>query len=66
MAGRIGDGLGAVLGRTLPLNSEVLSRLLDPACYSAEGLQRDLQWRSSVSLVEGLREMLGPGDEVHA
>ena len=66
MAGRIGDGLGAVLGRTLPLNSEVLSRLLDPACYSAERLQRDLQWRSSVSLVEGLREMLGPGDEVHA
>ena len=62
-AGRIGDGLGAALGRTLPLNSEVLSRLLDPACYSAARLQHDLQWRSSVSLAEGLQEMLGsPGE----
>jgi nucleoside-diphosphate-sugar epimerase len=65
-AGCIGDGLGAALGRTLPLNSEVLSRLLDPACYSAGRLQRELQWRSSVSLAEGLREMLGPTGEVRA
>jgi hypothetical protein len=41
------------------LNSEVVSRLLDSACYSPERIERELGWRAKLGLVEGLREMLG-------
>lgn len=58
-AGRLGDGLGTLIQRSLPLNSEVVSRLLDSACYSPERIERELGWRAKLGLVEGLREMLG-------
>ena len=59
VGGRMGDALGAVLRRPLPLNSEVVSRLLDSACYSPARIERELGWRARVGLVEGMREMLG-------
>ncbi|MDP3036324.1 MAG: NAD-dependent epimerase/dehydratase family protein, partial [Rhodocyclaceae bacterium] len=51
---RVGDGLGALLGRPMPLNSEVVSRLLDSAWYSPARIERELGWRARVGLVEGV------------
>lgn len=56
--GMLGDGMGKLLGRSLPLNSEVVSRLLGSACYSPARIERELGWRARVGLVEGVREML--------
>lgn len=58
-AGRLGDGLGTLICRPLPFNSEVVSRLLDSACYSPARIERELGWRAKLGLVEGLSEMLG-------
>jgi len=57
--GRMGDAVGALLKRPLPLNSEVVSRLLDSACYSPARIERELGWRARIGLVEGVQEMLG-------
>ncbi|MDP1536975.1 MAG: NAD-dependent epimerase/dehydratase family protein [Burkholderiales bacterium] len=56
--GAVGDALGAVLHRPLPLNSEVVSRLLDSACYSPARIERELGWKAQVGLEAGVREML--------
>ena len=56
--GAVGDAAGRVLGRALPLNSEVVDRLLGSACYSPAGLERELGWRARIGLAEGVREML--------
>lgn len=55
---RVGDGIGALLGRPMPLNSEVVERLLGSAWYSPARIERDLGWRAQVGLAEGVREML--------
>jgi nucleoside-diphosphate-sugar epimerase len=59
--GKLGDGLGKLAGRTLPLNSEVTERLLGSACYSPARIERELGWRAGIGLAEGVREMLGGG-----
>ena len=55
---RVGDGIGALLDRPMPLNSEVVERLLGSAWYSPARIERDLGWRAQVGLAEGVREML--------
>lgn len=57
----LGDRVGALCGRRLPFDSEVLARLLGSACYSAERIRRELGWHPAVDLDHGLREMLGNG-----
>jgi nucleoside-diphosphate-sugar epimerase len=59
VGGKMGDVLGWVLRRPLPLNSEVVERLLGSACYSPARIERELGWRVQVGLAEGVREMLG-------
>lgn len=59
--GRLGDGLGRLAGRTLPLNSEVAERLLGSACYSPARIEHELGWRAGIGIDEGVREMLGAG-----
>jgi len=59
--GWLGDGLGKLAGRTLPLNSEVTERLLGSACYSPARIERELGWRAGIGLDEGVREMLEGG-----
>jgi nucleoside-diphosphate-sugar epimerase len=61
MAARAGDGLEALTRRRLPLDSEVLDRLLGSAWYSPARIERELGWRARVSLADGLREMFGDG-----
>lgn len=59
VAGRLGDGMENLLGRRLPLDSEVVDRLLNSAWYSPAHIERELGWRAQVSLRDGLAEMLG-------
>lgn len=56
---KVGDIVENLLGRTLPLNSEAVERLLGAACYSPARIERELGWRSRVGLAEGLLEMMG-------
>lgn len=56
--GRAGDLLGRLARRPLPVNSEIVSRLLDSACYSPARIERELGWRASIDLASGLKEML--------
>lgn len=58
LSARAGDGLEKLLGRRLPLDSEVIDRLLGSAWYSAARIERELGWKARVSLLEGLSEML--------
>jgi UDP-glucose 4-epimerase len=60
--GRLGDALGVLLRRPFPLNSEVVSRLLDSACYSPARIEQDLGWRARIGLAEGVRETLAAGE----
>ena len=57
--GVVGDVIGTLLHRPLPLSSEVVDRLLGSACYSPARIHQELGWRARVGLVEGLQEMLG-------
>lgn len=52
--GQCGDLLGRWAGRRLPLDSEVVARLLGPECYDPAAIQRELGWAARVSLVDGL------------
>lgn len=46
-------------GAFLPLNSEVVDRLLGSAWYSGARITRELGWQARIGLEEGLREMFG-------
>ena len=54
----LADFFEKILKRRLPINSEVVARLLDSAWYSPARIEQELGWRAKVSLVDGLREML--------
>jgi nucleoside-diphosphate-sugar epimerase len=56
--GCCGDFAGKLLGRTLPMNAEVVERLLGSAWYSPSLIESELGWKSRISLPLGLREML--------
>jgi nucleoside-diphosphate-sugar epimerase len=56
--GQLGDWMQRILKRSLPLNSDVISKLIDSECYSAEPLKQELGWSTSINLTEGIREML--------
>lgn len=58
LAAAVGDGLGRMLGRRLPLNGEVLQRLLGSACYDGSRIQAEIGWKPVVHLKDGLQEML--------
>lgn len=59
LAARLGDGMEKLMDRRLPLDSEVVDRLLNSAWYSPARIERELGWRAQVSLKDGLVEMLG-------
>lgn len=54
-----GDWVGRLTGRAMPINSEVVERLLGSACYSPARIERELGWRAGIGLDAGVREMLG-------
>lgn len=53
----MGDVIEKMLKRRLPLNSEVLERLLGSAWYSPSRIERELGWGARISLMDGLSEM---------
>ena len=61
MGAGFGDLAGKLAGRSMPLNSEVVGRLLGSACYSPARIERELGWRARIGLAEGVREMMGMG-----
>lgn len=58
LGGKAGDIAGKLLQRSLPLNSEMVSRLLDSECYSPARIRQELGWQAQIDLSDGLREML--------
>lgn len=54
-----GDLLEALVRRRMPVDHEVLHRLLESAWYSPARIDRELGWRTRISLPDGLAEMLG-------
>ena len=63
LGGEAGDLAGSLLRRAMPINSEVVSRLLDSECYSPLRIQQELGWRAKIDLMHGVREMLTSGKE---
>lgn len=59
LAAWMGDRAGAALGRRMPLDSEIVERLLGSACYSPERIQCELGWQAKVPLEAGLADMFG-------
>jgi len=53
-----GDSLGRVSGKTMPLNSAVLSRIGGSACYRADRLRLELGWRSRQRLQDVVDAMV--------
>lgn len=46
-------------GVKMPFNKDVLSRLVDPACFSIKKIENIIGWKPVIDLESGLREMLG-------
>lgn len=57
LAAWLGDRAGALLGRRMPLDSEIVERLLGSACYSPRRIEHELGWRAQVGLEAGLADM---------
>jgi nucleoside-diphosphate-sugar epimerase/GT2 family glycosyltransferase len=55
---RLGDIVGAVLRRRLPLNSDALQKLLGSAWYSDKKIRRELGYRPRHTLASALPEMV--------
>jgi UDP-glucose 4-epimerase len=54
---RVGDGIEKLLNKRLPLDTQVVERLLGSAWYSPARIDRELGWRANVALADGLLEM---------
>lgn len=57
-AGRLGDLGGSLLRRPLPLNSGMISRLLDSACYSSARCQEEMGWQPLHNLPDSIPRMV--------
>ncbi|MEY2631592.1 MAG: hypothetical protein RIR00_246 [Pseudomonadota bacterium] len=57
-AARTGDAMESLLGRRLPVNSDMLDKLLGSAWYSPAKISRELGWRAQIHLNQGLNNLL--------
>ncbi len=57
-AARLGDAIGFITRRGFPLNSETVEKLTGSAWYSSEKIRRELDFRSTHTLVDALPEMV--------
>lgn len=58
LGGFAGDLIQTIAHTSLPLNSEVIDRLLSSSCYSPALIEEELGWRAKYQLSRGLQEML--------
>lgn len=65
-AAKIGDGLGRLLGRRMPLDSDALAKLSGSAAYSSEKITRLLGYVPAWPLQRGLAQMAHGLDEEEA
>lgn len=61
LAGRAGDLAGWLVPGRVPIDSQIVARLLGPEGHSAAALENDLGWRARVSLEAGLRGLVDGG-----
>lgn len=54
-----GELLEMLTRRRMPLDHEVLDRLLESAWYSPARIERELGWQARISLADGMAEMVG-------
>ena len=59
LAGRCGDGLEWLLRRPLPINSPLVARLLDSACYRSWRAEADLDFHPRYRFEDVAGDMLG-------
>ena len=64
LGGRLGDLAEGVLRRPLPVDSAMVSRLLDSACYSGRRAMEELDWRPEHDLLSSLPEMVAAWRDV--
>lgn len=58
LVGQLGDLVGGMLRQPLPVNSTMISRLLDSACYSGNLAMRELGWQPRHDLLTSIPEMV--------
>ena len=58
LAGRLGDAGSVLMRRPMPMDSGMVSRLLDSACYRSEKAQNELGWHPQHDLLSSLPEMV--------
>jgi nucleoside-diphosphate-sugar epimerase len=58
LSARVGDGLEALTGRPMPLNSAAWQRLAGSACYRADRLREALGWEPRQTFGDALPAML--------
>lgn len=56
--GRLGDLASTILHRPLPINSDMISRLLNSACYSGRRAMQELGWQPRHDLLANLPDMV--------
>lgn len=54
----VGDGLGWLIKREMPLNSKILKRLAGSVCYQSERIQNDLGWQPKQAFSDVLPDMV--------
>ncbi len=52
-----GDIIEKVVRRRMPMNSDVLQKLLGSAFYSAKQLEHELGWKAKQNLLDVLKQM---------
>lgn len=57
-AARVGDALGALAGRRMPLDTDALAKLTDSAAFSGDKIVALLGFRAKHSLAEGIRSIV--------
>jgi nucleoside-diphosphate-sugar epimerase len=57
--GQVGSWLESWTGKRMPIDQEIVERLLGSAWYSPTKIEQQLGWKASCTLGEGLREMFG-------
>ena len=55
LMGCVGDLFGRLLQRRMPVDSQVIARLLDSECYCSNHLRESLGWTPQYNLRDGLR-----------
>lgn len=58
LLGKVGDAFSRLFGRRIPLDSQVVSRLLDSACYRSDRLRTELGWAARYDLRSGLAALM--------